>query len=102
MHFAPVEFDALGCSGGYKKWVANKYTTVLVNTFISNQGYDEDIKYNLISKPEEIAATISWDKRIIKAQIKIEIDNKTYEVELNGKRFWIEKYNWKVDNIESI
>lgn len=99
LHFAPVDFDAGSCSGGYEKWVADNYTKDLIDTFISNQGYDKNIKYNLVSNPEDIASTISWEGRNIKAIIKIEIDNKTYDINFIGKRYWIEKYNWKVDSV---
>lgn len=99
LHFAPVDFDAGSCSGGYGRWVVDKYTTDLIDTFIYKQGYDKGIKYNLISKPEEIASTISWKGRTLKANIKIEIDNKVYDVNFSGKRYWVEKFNWKVDSV---
>lgn len=99
LYFAPVDFDAGACVGGYERWVADKYTEDLIEMFILNKGYDKDIKYNLISKLEEITSTISWDARTIKAMIKIEIDDKNYNVHFSGKRYWIEKYNWKVDRV---
>lgn len=100
LHFAPVEFDASICSGGYKKWIVDNYTQDLINKFITIQGYDKDINYNLVSKPEEIIESINWSGRNIKSNIKIEVDNKNYNVNFIGKRYWIEKYNWEVDTVE--
>lgn len=55
----------------------------------------------LISKPEDIAVTIEWKDRTIRAMLTIEVDNNKYNVSFNGKRYWIKKYNWKVASIKS-
>lgn len=101
LHFVDVDFDAKICSGGYQRWVADKHTEALIQLFLAEQGYNKDVKYKLISKPEDVAATVEWERRTIRAILKIEVDNNKYDVSFNGKRYWIEKYNWKVASIES-
>lgn len=99
LHFAPVDFDAAICTGGYSRWITDKNTEELIETFLSEQGYDKKAKYNLVSKPEEIVSTVDWKGRNIKVMLTIEIDNKVYDVHFTGKRYWIEKYDWEVSEV---
>lgn len=101
LHFAPVSYDAFACSGGYSRWVADKYSEKLIEIFILEQGLKQNTNFNIISKPEEIANTVKWNGRNIYATLKIEVEDKIYTVDYIGKRYWIEKYDWKVTDINS-
>lgn len=98
LHFAPVSFDASACGGGYKKWVADRHSEDLINLFIQEQGLDHLTKLVLRSNPSDIADTIKWDGRNIYATIKLEVDGNPVSISFSGKRYWIEKYDWKIDN----
>ncbi|KJS84431.1 MAG: hypothetical protein JM58_10775 [Peptococcaceae bacterium BICA1-8] len=99
LHFAPVSFDASVCAGGYKRWVADIHSEDLINLFIQEQGLDKETKLILLSKPSDIANTVKWKGRNIYATIELEVDGKPFSISYSGKRYWIERYDWKIDNI---
>lgn len=99
LYFAPVSFDAFACSGGYSRWIADKYSEELIDIFITEQGVKQNANFNIVSKPEEIANTVKWNGRNIYATLKISIEGKIYTVDYMGKRYWVEKYDWKVIDI---
>lgn len=101
LHFAPVSFDAFACSGGYSRWVVDQHSEMLMKIFTTKQGLEQNTNFKIISKPEEIANTVRWDGRNVYATLKIDVDGKVYNVNYIGKRYWIEKYDWKVEDIDS-
>ncbi|KUO53146.1 MAG: hypothetical protein APF76_03645 [Desulfitibacter sp. BRH_c19] len=101
LHFAPVSFDASACGGGYKRWVADSHSEGLINLFIEEKGLDKGTNLILMSKPSDIADTVNWNGRDIYATIELEVDGRPFSVSYSGKRYWIEKYAWKIDNIVS-
>ena len=101
LYFASVSFDAFACSGAYSRWVADKYSEELIDILRTEQGLTQDAKFNIVSKPEEIADTVKWNGRYIYATLKINIEGKLYTVDYMGKRYWVEKYDWEVINIVS-
>ena len=96
LHLAPVSFDAFACSGGYSKWVADKYSEELIDIFIAEQGFKQDANFNIVSKPKEIENTVKWSGRNIYITLKIDVEGKVHTVDYIGERYWIEKFNWKV------
>lgn len=97
LHLAPVSFDAFACSGGYKTFVMEKYSKELIDMFFVEKGFEKDKIYELVSKKDENA--VGWNGRNIYARLKIEVDEKVYTVDYIGKRYWIEKYSWKISKI---
>lgn len=70
------------------KWAANTL-----------QGFKQNTNVNIISKPEEIANTVEWKGKNIYAILKIDVEGKIYNVDYIGKKYRIEKYNWKITDI---
>ena len=100
LHLAPVSFDALGCAGGYRRYIVDKHSEKLISLFLTEQGFSKNTNYKLVSKPEEITDTVEWNGRNINATLKIKVEDKTYNIDYSGKRYWIEKYDWKITNIK--
>lgn len=91
IHFAPVDFDAKACGGGFKSWIFNKYKEQLVCEFVND--YDEEVNaddINIIEGTEEV----TWNGREMTISFGILLKDNQYRICFQGKRYWIEKYKW--------
>ena len=91
IHFAPVDFDAKVCGGGFKSWIFEKYKEQLVCEFVDE--YDKKVNTDdvkIIKDTEEV----TWDNRNITIAFGILAKNNSYRICFQGKRYWIEKYKW--------
>jgi hypothetical protein len=101
LHIAPTSFDAGTCSGGYKKYVADKFTPTLVNIFMQSKNFENGTPYELLSTYLDIANSINWKGRIINISFSVKVNNSIYNIYFQGKRYWTEKYHWKILSIET-
>ncbi|SCG82856.1 hypothetical protein DW1_1284 [Proteiniborus sp. DW1] len=99
IHYAPVNFDAGSCSGGYKKWILNKFSSQLVNMFMEERGLSTNLEYEIIDNHDNEDEQVTWDGRIIYITLRIKIDDNICIVNYEGKRYWIERYKWKISSI---
>lgn len=90
--FLPVRFDAGACGGGFRSYLARQEQDKFHSAIAEKLG-----NYEMISTIEQIADTIDWSGHTVYADMKIQADNKTYRVYLKGKRYWYERYSWKLD-----
>lgn len=96
IHFAPVDWDALSCSGGFKTHIFQKYRDELVDKFLD----DCDIR-NQVSSVEvnDDSRKVSWRKRRIYIQFEVSYNHETKGeqteiLSFSGDRIWVETYNW--------
>ena len=88
--FAPVDSDAKACAGGFKSYLVQKESDTWMTLFTSIQGIEGEITDYIMS----------WSGRDINVSAQIlGADNKVYAVNYEGKRYWTEKYNWKIESI---
>jgi len=98
IHYAPVNFDAGSCSRGYKRWILEKFSSQLVNMFMEERGISTNLKYEIIDNYENEDEQVTWDDRKIYIALRIKIDSNIYTVKYEGKRYWIERYKWKISD----
>lgn len=96
VHLAPVDWDALGCSGGFKTHIFQKYRDELVDKFLD----DCDIR-NQVSSVEvnDDSRKVSWRNRRIFIQFEVSYNHETKGkqteiLSFSGDRVWVETYNW--------
>lgn len=87
----PVSFDAGGCSGGYSNYVTNEN----INTF-NDLIKDKYNNAQIVSNTNEIADTIYWNRTTMFLNIRIKVNSEEKIVKISGRRYWFEKYFWKV------
>lgn len=92
IHLAPVSFDGTG--PGFQKWIADKYTVKLFETYLEESGYSADSNVKLLSSTEEGQAQIKMDNRKIFLSFTVRVEDTDKQVLFEGKRYWIEKYAW--------
>lgn len=101
----PVSFDAGGCSGGFKTYIAGKYAYKFGVMFIQEHDFNKLQSYNYNNyTPEidELVRNMSWRGRTIYTSATIGLDGNDYLVKYEGKRYWFERYRWKVTDIRKI
>lgn len=100
--FAPVSFDSGACAGGFKKSVTdtyeNKFLTLLAEKKIISLYQKDNPSINQL----ELIENMTWKGRIIRTKAKITVNGKSYLVEYEGKRYWIEKYAWEIKSIRPL
>lgn len=96
VHLAPVSFD--GSGPGFEKWIADQYTVKLFRTYLEESGYAINSNVQLISTAEEIQQQIQMDKRNIYLRFRVRVEGTERQVQFEGRRYWIERYNWHLKN----
>ena len=96
IHLAPVSFDAKPSAGGYKRWVSDKHSKEIAEKYLLKEGCDSK-SYTILSAPEEITSSVNWEGRNIYLVMLIEVNGEKKELSVEGKRYWIEKFNWKIE-----
>ena len=99
LHYAPVEFDARVCGGGYRTYITQKEIQKLLKISKIDLGHN----ITLVSSQEEISNTIKWSGRNISLVARMEgKDKKLYDVTYVGKRYRIERYDWTINEIKAL
>lgn len=91
LHFAPVDFDARACGGGFRTWIFDKYKNTLIERFITE--FDNTLELDDI-KIIDNTESVTWSNRNISISFDIDVRNEQYRVCFPGKRIWIETYKW--------
>ncbi len=96
IHFAPVDWDAGSCAGGFKTHIFQKYRNDLVEKFIDDSGMKNQICNVEVNNG---SSKVSWRNRRIYIQFEVSYNHETKGeqteiLSFSGDRVWIEKYNW--------
>lgn len=103
--FVPVSLDAGGCSGGFKTHVSSKYAYKFGVMFIQEHDYNKLQSYNYNNytpSTDELARNMSWRGRTIYTSATIGLDGVYHSVKYEGKRYWFERYRWKITDVQEI
>ena len=96
IHFVPVKWDALACSGGYATAIFDKYNGSLIEKYIDGSDRDE---YILSAEAVRGTQEAEWDGRWITLYFDIsyqdsELGEVTERIHFMGKRIWIDTFRW--------
>lgn len=101
----PVSFDAGTCSGGFSKYISEKYAYKLGVMFVNDYKFNSVRSYNYNNYTpsiDELTQNMDWKGRSIFTSATIELDEIKYYIKYEGKRYWFETYSWKIVSIEKL
>lgn len=101
LHLAPVSFDAGACAGGYKTHLVNIEMETLNRLIDVSRQLPLDNSSSITLDPQELATNMTWEDRLIRTKAVVNIRGREFVVYFEGKRYWIEKYKWKISRIVS-
>jgi hypothetical protein len=91
LHFAPVDFDARACGGGFRTWIFDKHKDTLIARFITE--FDNSLELDDVSILDG-TESVAWNNRNISISFDIAVKDEQYRICIPGKRIWIETYKW--------
>lgn len=100
-HLAPVSFDAGACAGGYKTHLVNMEIDTFNRLIAVSRQLPLDSSTSTTLDTQELATNMTWEGRVIRTKAVVNIRGRQFEVYFEGKRYWIEKYKWKITRIVS-
>ena len=103
--FGPVTIDSAACSGGYRTFLADKYSEQLADKFLTNiknseERYPVFVSARLLKEHEEMNSNKRdvWLTTTVLGQT--EAGNEYgYNVTFKGKRIWYDTYIWTTVSI---
>ena len=103
--FGPVNLDSAACSGGYRTFLADKYSEQLAEKFLKNiKNSEEQYPFYISARLLKEHTEINSNKRDIWLTTtilgKTEAGNEYgYLVTFKGKRIWYDTYKWTTVSI---
>ena len=99
----PVSFDSWLYGNGFAISIADSYAYKLGVVFVEHHPeyfQAESYNYNNYTPSiSDLSNSMEWHGSIISTRARIKFHDARYNVTFQGRRFWINKYIWKVDEI---
>lgn len=99
----PVSFDAWLYGNVFTTTISELYAFRLGEIFVSHHPeYQQGESYNynnFTPQRTDLSNNMEWHGSIIRTKANIMFHNSQYKVVFQGRRFWINKYIWKVEDI---
>lgn len=96
IHLAPADWDAGGCSGGFKTDMFIMYHEELLEKYVSTADHGEEI---ISITADRNSSDLEFDGRNVRLHFDVEIEfadgsKLKQRMFFKGKRYWTYKYKW--------